>query len=77
MNKLFENLLTAPTNPCPVRNMLNELDEETSQALNRLLTDPKFSTRKIHQALQVSGIKVGRDTLTYHRNKTCRCEGQS
>lgn len=60
--------------PCPVRMLLNKLDEETSTILTDLLNSKTISIREIHRELQKAGYRVARETLSEHRNKACRCK---
>jgi hypothetical protein len=62
-----------PLRPCPVKIILDQLDTETSELLDRLLTKSRKSIRSIHSELHSSGIRVGRDSLANHRNGHCRC----
>ena len=57
---------------CPVGKIINALDADTSAALESVLNSTA-STRDIHGELIKAGYKIGRDTLSSHRNKWCRC----
>lgn len=59
--------------PCPVRVLLDQLDLETSELLERLLTENRKSVRSIHSELASSGIRIARESLSNHRNGWCRC----
>lgn len=59
--------------PCPVGKLLDRLDGETREILERLLANAKRSTRDIHAALQGAGEKVARESVSAHRNGYCRC----
>lgn len=52
----------------PTERLLNQLDAETREALQRLLLSD-VSTRKIHDALKDEGYKIGRDTLAAYRSR--------
>jgi hypothetical protein len=65
-----------PQKPCPVKALLNQLDPETADLLERLLTQSHKSIRSIHSELASSGIRIGRDSLANHRNGWCRCAAQ-
>lgn len=65
-----------PQRPCPVQALLNQLDSETADLLERLLTKSHKSVRSIHSELASSGIRIGRDSLANHRNGWCRCASQ-
>lgn len=58
--------------PCPVGKLLSEMDEDTRIAMQSAL-DSRAATRAIHNELISSGIRIGRDTLSAHRNGWCRC----
>ena len=47
-------------------------DPESGEVLLRLL-DGRVSIRKIHHALRVEGVSIGRETLATHRNQKCGC----
>ena len=58
---------------CPVAKMLATLPEDVHTLVVRLFDNPVISTRKIHLALTNAGATVGRDALSDHRAKRCRC----
>lgn len=60
------------TTPCPVGKLLSEMDEDTRTAMESALQS-RAATRAIHNELISSGIRIGRDTLSAHRNGWCRC----
>jgi hypothetical protein len=59
--------------PCPVRLLINQLDSETGELLERLLAEGRKSVRSIHSELTQSGIRIARESLSNHRNGWCRC----
>lgn len=58
--------------PCPVGKLLSDMDDDTRAAMQSAL-DSRAATRAIHNELISSGIRIGRDTLSAHRNGWCRC----
>lgn len=77
MNELLQRLKSLNPNgqvrPCLVKQLLDNLDEETANLLNDLLANPKVSARSIHRTLQESGYRMAREALSEHRNNLCRC----
>jgi hypothetical protein len=59
--------------PCPVRLLLDQLDPETAELLERLLAEGRKSVRSIHSELTQSGVRIARESLSNHRNGWCRC----
>ena len=57
---------------CPMGRLINELDADTALALQTVLNG-RAATRTIHNELVVAGIKIGRDSVSNHRNGWCRC----
>ena len=75
MSELSERLKTISSGsktPCPLGKILLDLDKETSEALQFAL-ESRVATRIIHLELSGAGMKIGRDTITQHRNGWCRC----
>ena len=75
MGELADRLKTVSKKalaPCPVGKLLDSLDAETKVALESALAS-RATTRSIHRELTSSGIQIGRDTLTTHRDGWCRC----
>jgi hypothetical protein len=60
--------------PCRVREIKTELDSDTAEILENLLTGSKTSLRAIHAELRESGIRVAREALGVHRNNWCGCK---
>lgn len=58
---------------CPVQVLLYQLDSDTSELLERLLSEGRKSVRSIHSELVHSGIRIARESLSNHRNGWCRC----
>lgn len=77
MGKLWENLKKLESNPeptpCPVGKLLDRLDPETGATLERILANPRRSTRDIHAALQSAGERIARESVSAHRSGYCRC----
>lgn len=73
-NKLNELADVESSDVCPIGRIIKELDTETADALLRVMKSPA-STRDIHSTLVKAGYKLGRDTLSAHRKKHCRCAG--
>ena len=64
----------APQNrPCPVQALLDQLDPETAELLDRLLLESSKSIRSIHSELTSSGIRIARESLSNYRNGLGRC----
>ena len=68
----LEALMDKKPKPCPVIQMMDEWDGETRDAFNSVLAS-KAKTTDIHRELAAAGYRIGRDTLSYHRNGFCRC----
>lgn len=69
----LKNLADKPTGPCPVGRLLDSMDKETAEALEKALAG-RAATRVIHSELINAGIHIGRDTVAAHRNGWCRCK---
>ena len=63
--------------PCRVRDIKGELDPETADVLENLLTNSKTSLRAIHSELRAADIRVAREALGVHRNNWCGCKETS
>lgn len=63
--------------PCPFSALLQSCDAETAEILEKLVDNHQISTRAIHKELQAEGIKIARETISYHRKGWCRCKGTS
>lgn len=57
---------------CPVQRLYGELDEETAAILKSVIDGPTPMTR-IHAEIRASGLKLAKDSLSYHRKGICRC----
>lgn len=79
---LAKQLSTISTNAnqkssnCPIGVILDGLDDEDRKALESALAS-SASTRSIHNVLRAEGLRVTRDTVTFHRKGFCRCGGGS
>lgn len=60
--------------PCRIRDIKKQLDPETADILENLLTNTKTSLRAIHAELRVCDIRVAREALGVHRNNWCGCK---
>lgn len=69
----LKNLADKPSGPCPVGRLLQKMDPETAEALQKAL-EGRAATRVIHSELTNAGIHIGRDTVAAHRNGWCRCK---
>ena len=58
--------------PCPMALLIAQLDPTDGEALQSAL-DSRLTTRVIHTELQAEGYRIGRDTVSNHRNGWCRC----
>jgi hypothetical protein len=78
MNNLkdkLQSLQTVPeAKPCPVGKLMETLDAETAEVLDRLLKESRTSLRAIHDSLHDEDIKIARESLSAHRNGWCRCK---
>ncbi len=72
LKERLESLLEKKGKPCPVIQLMTDWDKETKDAFNKVLSS-KAKTVDIHRELVASGYRIGRDTLSYHRNGFCRC----
>lgn len=59
---------------CRIREIKEELDTETADILENLLTNSKTSLRAIHAELRESNVRVAREALGVHRNNWCGCK---
>jgi len=62
----------SPSRPCSFAEFISSLDPEDAQAVRDILLT-RVPTRKIHTELQEEGYRIGRDSITNHRNGWCRC----
>lgn len=60
---------------CSFGRMLDSLPPELRGLVERLMSNPDISTRKIHLALASAGASIGRDVIGDHREKRCICKG--
>lgn len=58
--------------PCTLGRILQEVDAETAQVLQKLLDNPKVSNRVLHSSLRAD-YKIDRQTISEHRAGYCRC----
>lgn len=58
---------------CKIHKIMNEMDEETKTALERILKT-KVSNATIAKELSNHGFDVGRTTLGLHRTGRCSCK---
>lgn len=58
---------------CSLAKIMQDLDEESQQILNRLLESEIVSTRSIAMELQAAGFRIERQTVAAHRSKRCTC----
>lgn len=61
---------------CKVDILLGSLTPQAGDALNRVLDNPKISTRSIMKAIQDAddaSLFVGREAITKHRERNCSC----
>lgn len=76
-DRLLQIRNTRGKRPCRIRDIKSELDPETAEILENLLTNSKISLRAIHSELRDSDIKVAREALGIHRNNWCGCKETS
>jgi hypothetical protein len=62
---------------CPVARLYKELDAETATLLKIQIEQSTVPLRRIHGALQASGVKIGRDTIGNHRSGDCICQKEA
>lgn len=60
-------------NVCPVKRILDSMDNETAELLKRLLAG-RASIRQIHLELRGDGYSIARESLTAHRSGWCACK---
>lgn len=58
--------------PCSVGELLDNLPEAESTALETMLTTG-WSQSEIFAAVTAEGHQVGRQTINRHRSRACRC----
>ena len=61
--------------PCSVRVLLDQLDDEDREALQKVLADHSITSVDIYRALTDAGHYVGAQTVARHRAGRCRCAG--
>ena len=64
--------VASPIRPCSFAEFISTLDADDAAALTNILSS-RVTTRKIHTELQEEGYRVGRDSISNHRNGWCRC----
>jgi hypothetical protein len=70
---LTERFAEEPPASCKVRAILEALPRDDSEAVNKALSNPRWSSIRIAQILTAEGHPVGRSTVQAHRNLTCQC----
>jgi hypothetical protein len=63
---------TSPIRRCSFAEFIMTLDADDAAALTNILSS-RVPTRKIHTELQEEGYRIGRDSISNHRNGWCRC----
>lgn len=63
--------------PCSVGALLDRLPEAEADALNRMMHELGWSANAIYEALEAEGHEVGRQTVSRHRSRSCRCFKQA
>jgi hypothetical protein len=58
---------------CSLATKVADLDDETRETALRLAKDKRISLRSLSTALGKHGIRVAKDTISAHRNESCRC----
>lgn len=72
--KAVEHDATSRVRPCRMQQVIDGLEQSTADLLNKLLDNPKVSTRVIYNALRDDGIAIDRQKISEHRNGDCRCQ---
>lgn len=58
---------------CPVSRLIAGFDELTRERFVQVLSNRTISNSKIRSVLMEEGIRMGRDTISDHRNNRCAC----
>lgn len=58
---------------CSLARKVSDLDDDTKETVLRLAKDKRISLRKLSDALGKHGIRVAKDTISAHRQESCRC----
>lgn len=62
---------------CTMAKLIDNLDDVTKEVMLKVLMDPSYGNVAIHAELKISGYKMGRDTMTYHRNRMLGLKGKT
>lgn len=68
--------LTVSNRKCAFGRLLEEAPPEFTAAYESAVENG-VATRLIHAELQKAGMRIGRDTISLHRNSRCICVGES
>lgn len=72
--KAVEDGVSNRIRQCRMQQVIDSLEDNTADLLNKLLNNPKVSTRVIYNALRDDGIAIDRQKISEHRNGDCRCQ---
>lgn len=61
--------------PCPFAELIELIDSDTAELLEKLVDNTKIPIRSIHEELQKEGYRIARETISNHRKGWCRCKG--
>ena len=73
IRNLQENKAMKQTADCPVRRMIESLDEQTADVVSSAIESDLYSSNGIYRTLSSMGIVVGRESIRVHRAGQCRC----
>lgn len=78
LSSRLEGLLTNPTrkntkDKCVAGAILDELDPESKEVIEKVLDDQRIMASSIHKILTEEGYKVAEVTFRRHRRKVCIC----
>ena len=54
---------------CPVARLIESLDTETQEVVERVLADKSYSHSRLHSELRASGFSLAKTSLALHRNR--------
>lgn len=70
-DEVSEQARTNPNWGCKVCKLLEGVNDEERKAIQAVLDNPAISTRSIHDAFRVRGIRADRDRVQAHRQGKC------
>jgi len=58
---------------CSFQALIDGMDEKLQSVVVSALGNQEFTTASIYRTLQAMGFKIGRESISHHRNLDCRC----